>query len=82
MQSFMQKKFGANNFKITRFHWSRKSRDSCPTSSGFDRNRCDTYLISSGSLFVDLSVFNAFFKAFTVCSLYFVTRELSGVESA
>ena len=33
MQSFMQKKFGANNVKITRFHWSRKSRDSCPTSS-------------------------------------------------
>ena len=31
--NFHAKKLGANNVKIARFHWSRKSRDSCPTSS-------------------------------------------------
>ena len=31
--NFYAKKLGANNVKIARFHWSRKSRDSCPTSS-------------------------------------------------
>ena len=33
--NFYAKNLGANNVKITRFHWSRKSRDSCPTSSVF-----------------------------------------------
>ena len=31
--NFYAKNLGANNVKITRFHWSRKSRDSCPASS-------------------------------------------------
>ena len=33
--NFYAKKLGTNNVKIARFHWSRKSRDSCPTSSVF-----------------------------------------------
>ena len=32
--NFCAKKLRKNNVKMTRFHWSRKSRDSCPTSSG------------------------------------------------
>ena len=31
--NFCAKKLCKNNAKIARFHWSRKSRDSCPTSS-------------------------------------------------
>ena len=31
--NFCVKKLCKNNAKIARFHWSRKSRDSCPTSS-------------------------------------------------
>ena len=34
--NFCVKKLCKNNAKIARFHWSRKSRDSCPTSSGYD----------------------------------------------
>ena len=32
--NFYVKSLRKSNDKITQFHWSRKSRDSCPTSSG------------------------------------------------
>ena len=32
--NFYVKNLRKNNDKMTQFHWSRKSRDSCPTSSG------------------------------------------------
>ena len=32
--NFYVKNLRTNNDKMTQFHWSRKSRDSCPTSSG------------------------------------------------
>ena len=31
--NFYVKNLRKNNEKMTQFHWSRKSRDSCPTSS-------------------------------------------------
>ena len=31
--NFYVKNLRKNNDKMTQFHWSRKSRDSCPTSS-------------------------------------------------
>ena len=31
--NFYVKNLRKNNDKLTQFHWSRKSRDSCPTSS-------------------------------------------------
>ena len=36
--NFYVKKHRKNSVKMTRFHWSRKSRDSCPTSSVWIRH--------------------------------------------
>ena len=42
------------------------------------RNKCDTYLISSGLLFEDLRSFRTFFNSFTLESLYLFTKDVSG----
>ena len=36
--NFYVKNLRKNNDKMTQFHWSRKSRDGCPTSSGLVRD--------------------------------------------
>ena len=44
--NFYAKNSRTNNAKITRFHWSRKSRNTCPISSGATQNETSFFSFS------------------------------------